>query len=95
MSRCVDAHYTTALDQDRLTLLHRQYLWDVTVTHSDLKYMQKHYVTEHSEDLNSTQRDDDKEAQKQFAFAREEFQPIYYIKSYEQDKKKIEMSFDL
>lgn len=57
--------------------------------------MKKHYVVEFQESLGSTERDDDKEAQKHFAYARNNFQPLYYIKNYADDKKKIEMSFDL
>ncbi|KAL8293062.1 hypothetical protein RQP46_000756 [Phenoliferia psychrophenolica] len=72
-----------------------KYLWDVTYTHADEEYMKKHYETGHSEALNSEKRNEDKEAQKQFEFARDQFKPIYFIKNYEDDKKKIEMSFDL
>lgn len=42
----------------------------------------------------STERKDPT-AQKQFAYARKSFQPLYFIRSYPSDKKKIEMSFDL
>ncbi|KAK4701440.1 hypothetical protein P7C70_g4790, partial [Phenoliferia sp. Uapishka_3] len=72
-----------------------KYLWDVTITHTDLAYMKEHYVTEHSEKLNSEKREDDKEAQGQFEYAKKHFEPIYYIYSDPEDKKKIEMSFDL
>lgn len=72
-----------------------QYLWDVTVTHSDEEYMKKYYNLEYEEQMASTQRTNDAEAQSQIDFARNSFQPLYFIRSYESDKKKIEMSFDL
>jgi hypothetical protein len=37
----------------------------------------------------------DPNAQQQFDYARKSFQPLYFIRSYPNDKKKIEMSFDL
>lgn len=66
---------------------------DVTITHSDLSYMQKHYETAYRPELNaqSTGKDDDEA----FRFAEKSFRPLYYIKVYEEDKSKIEMSFDL
>jgi hypothetical protein len=72
-----------------------KYLWDVTITHSDVDYMKKYYNVEYEAAMASTKRDDDAEAQAQFAFAKEGFQPLYFIRSYATDKKKIEMSFDL
>ncbi|SCZ96502.1 BZ3500_MvSof-1268-A1-R1_Chr8-2g10241 [Microbotryum saponariae] len=80
---------------ERKVLGNVKYLWDITITHSDLEYMQKHYNVTYSDDLASTSRDDDKEAQEQFKFAKDHFRPLYYIRSYPSDKKKIEMSFDL
>ncbi|SCV67332.1 BQ2448_5978 [Microbotryum intermedium] len=120
---CTDADATLkilgqgASWMERKVLGNVKYLWDITVTHSDLDYMQKarqfnrrlvelatdsssfhnpqHYNVTYSDDLASTSRDDDKEAQKQLKFARDHFRPLYYIRSYPSDKKKIEMSFDL
>jgi hypothetical protein len=43
----------------------------------------------------STDRDEDKDAQKSFDYASKHFRPLYFIRSYPSDKKKIEMSFDL
>jgi len=73
-----------------LALMNRH---DVTVTHNDLDYMKKHYETSYRPELNakSTGKDDDKA----FDFAEKRFRPLYYIKEYEQDRAKIEMSFDL
>lgn len=66
---------------------------DVTITHTDLDYMQKHYETTYRPELNakSTGKEDDEA----FKFAESSFRPLYYIKEYEEDKSKIEMSFDL
>lgn len=43
----------------------------------------------------STKREGDKEAEEAFDFAEKHFRPLYFIRSYPNDKKKIEMSFDL
>lgn len=65
----------------------------MTITHPDLSYMQKHYETSYRPELNaeSTGKDDDEA----FQFAEKSFRPLYYIKEYEEDRSKIEMSFDL
>ncbi|KAK4046052.1 hypothetical protein OIV83_006398 [Microbotryomycetes sp. JL201] len=89
------------------------YLWDISVTHSDLDYMKKvglrfadsegscrlawaqYYNVEYDKSFESDKRKDDKEAQEQYEFASKHFRPLYFIRSYPEDKKKIEMSFDL
>jgi hypothetical protein len=45
--------------------------------------------------LNSKARESDPEAQKQFEFAAKNFKPLYFIRGYPSDPKKVEMSFDL
>lgn len=50
---------------------------------------------QYDSELRSTQRNDDQEAQDSFAFAEKNFSPLYFIRSYPSDKRKIEMSFDL
>lgn len=45
--------------------------------------------------LCSEQNKDDPERKKQFEFAEKNFAPLYFIRSYPQDKSKLEMSFDL
>lgn len=55
--------------------------------------MQKHYETEYRPELNAKSLG--KEDDKAFEFAEKHFRPLYYIKEYEEDRKKIEMSFDL
>ena len=67
--------------------------YDVTVTHNDLEYMQKHYETAYNPELNA--KSQGKEDDEAFEFAEKNFRPLYYIKEYEEDKSKIEMSFDL
>ena len=67
--------------------------YDITVTHNDLEYMQRHYETQYRPELNAkSQGEDDDES---FEFAEKNFRPLYYIKEYEENREKIEMSFDL
>ncbi|CDO76022.1 hypothetical protein BN946_scf184665.g14 [Trametes cinnabarina] len=77
-----------------------KYLYDVTITHNDLEYMQKYYETrynpEHNAPLSSaTTAEEREEMSKSFKFAEESFRPLYYTMQYAEDKSKIEMSFDL
>jgi len=69
------------------------YKWDVTVTHNDLDYMNKHYEMAFPENFKADRND--KESLEAFKFAKENWNPLYLIKMYEHDRKKIEMSFDL
>ncbi|KAK1926729.1 FAD/NAD(P)-binding domain-containing protein [Papiliotrema laurentii] len=83
----------TATWRERKILGNVLYLHDVTITHNDLDYMKRHYETEYRPELNAeSQGKADDEA---FAFAEKNFRPLYYIKEYEEDRAKIEMSFDL
>ncbi|KXN86077.1 hypothetical protein AN958_10553 [Leucoagaricus sp. SymC.cos] len=66
-----------------------KYLWDVTVTHSDLPYMEKASM------LRSQKHEEDHERRKKYTFAEKSFQPLYFIRSVPEDKSKLEMSFDL
>ncbi|KAG8681868.1 hypothetical protein FRC08_015353 [Ceratobasidium sp. 394] len=70
-----------------------KYLYDVTITHNDLDYMNKHYETQFKDSLAAEPTTDDDE--QAISFGRNEFKPLYYTKQYEEDKSKIEMSFDL
>ncbi|KAH7393196.1 flavin-containing amine oxidasedehydrogenase-like protein [Cadophora sp. MPI-SDFR-AT-0126] len=75
---------------------------DITITHSDSTYFNKHYETEFDPKLCADPKS--KAQEDQIAFAEGEqsgpdgeekgFRPMYYTKSYKQDPKKIEMSFD-
>lgn len=69
------------------------YKWDVTVTHNDFDYMKKHYEMYYPEKFNADRNDE--ESQNAFKFAKENWNPLYLIKMYKEDPKKIEMSFDL
>ncbi|KAH0828754.1 hypothetical protein J3R83DRAFT_3178 [Lanmaoa asiatica] len=70
-----------------------KYLWDISVTHSDMDYMDKYYRLHYDPSLNSSRTDED--AKKAYEFAQKDFAPLYFIRSYPDDKKKVEMSFDL
>lgn len=67
---------------------------DITATHTDSTYFNKHYETSFTEQLAAKPQGEDQ--QKQLAFARGEgnFAPMYYTLSYKEDGTKIEMSFD-
>lgn len=76
---------------------------DITITHSDHEYFQKHYQTHFNPDLSAKPKS--KEDEKRLAFAKGQvqggpseasgFRPMYYTKSYPDDPQKIEMSFDV
>lgn len=74
-----------------------KYLYDVTITHNDLDYMNKHYETRFKDSLAAEPSQDEhgKDDEEAISRARSEFRPLYYTKQYEEDKSKIEMSFDL
>jgi len=55
----------------------------------------QYYRIQYSAELNSKARKSDPEAQKQFEFAAKNFKPLYFIRGYPSDPKKVEMSFDL
>ncbi|KAF8132617.1 hypothetical protein EV363DRAFT_1416711 [Boletus edulis] len=70
-----------------------KYLCEVSVTHSDLDYTNKYYGLHYVPSLNSSRTD--KDAKEAYELAQKEFAPLYFIRSYPDDKKKVEMSFDL
>jgi len=79
--------------KERKVLGNVLYKWDVTVTHTDVEYMRKHYELDYTEKYNAKR--DDEESKKAFEFARKNWKPLYLIKMYEEDPSAIEMSFDL
>ncbi|UNI16265.1 hypothetical protein JDV02_002715 [Purpureocillium takamizusanense] len=103
------------LADDGLRLLGKQATWrekmvlggaafydDITVTHSDNKYFEKHYETRFQQHLCA---EPESEAQReQIAFARGDpeeqdehglgFKPMYYTFTYDRDPRSIEMSFN-
>lgn len=88
--------------KERFVLGGASFYDDITVTHSDHEYFQRHYETTFSPKLCAEPKSKDQEDQ--IAFAKSEqrgpgdeapgFRPMYFTKSYEEDPKKIEMSFD-
>ncbi|EJF65173.1 FAD/NAD(P)-binding domain-containing protein [Dichomitus squalens LYAD-421 SS1] len=77
-----------------------KYLYDVTITHNDLDYMDKYYEIRYNPKLNAPLASEDDAQQRQemeeaFDFASKSFRPLYYTMQYAQDRSKIEMSFDL
>jgi hypothetical protein len=40
-------------------------------------------------------QENDEDAKKRFDWAKDNFRPLYYVRQYPEDRKKIEMSFDL
>ncbi|KAI5865978.1 FAD/NAD(P)-binding domain-containing protein [Durotheca rogersii] len=66
---------------------------DVTITHTDAEYMERHYENFYREDLAVAEINGVDYAPR-LEYATEHFCPMYYIKSYEEDGSKLEMSFD-
>lgn len=92
----------TATMSERWVLGGARFFDDITVTHSDSDYFNKHYETRFDEALCA---EPTSQAQvDQILFARDDkrdvraeaggYKPMYYTKSYIADAKKIEMSFD-
>ncbi|KAL0959703.1 hypothetical protein HGRIS_011398 [Hohenbuehelia grisea] len=56
-----------------------KYLWDITVTHNDLAYLEKYHRVQFSEDLASKKRlnEGDEDTKKAVEFAKEHFRPLY------------------
>jgi len=92
----------TSTLRERFVLGGASFFDDITVTHSDSSYFNKHYETTFSSKLCAEPKSRDQEVQ--IAFAKGEqrgpenetpgFRPMYFTKSYAADPKKIEMSFD-
>lgn len=92
----------TATRKEKFVLGGASFYDDITVTHSDSSYFREHYETEFDPKLCASPKS--KAQEDQIAFSKGEqsgpdgepkgFKPMYYTKSYKQDPKKIEMSFD-
>lgn len=89
----------TATAREHFVLGGAQFYDDITVTHWDSDYFNKHYET--SFDTSLCAEPKSKAQREQVVFAKGQdaarpggFRPMYYTKSYKQDMKKIEMSFD-
>ncbi|RDW89427.1 flavin-containing amine oxidasedehydrogenase-like protein [Coleophoma cylindrospora] len=93
----------TATFREKLVLGGAKFFDDITVTHCDTAYFQKHYETEFNPKLCAEPKS--KAQEEQIAFSKGEmrgegdepsgFRPMYYTKTYRDDPKKIEMSFDV
>ncbi|KAG6873468.1 hypothetical protein C0995_015171 [Termitomyces sp. Mi166 len=65
-----------------------KYLWDITVTHNDIDYMERYYRVKYDPCLNSRKDTHDHDKQQKFKFAEKHFSPLYFIRSYPSDKRK-------
>ncbi|ROW12108.1 hypothetical protein VMCG_00046 [Cytospora schulzeri] len=89
----------SATFRERFVLGGAKFFDDVTVTHWDSDYFNKHYETRFDADLCAAPKTAAQEDQVVFAKGNDAsrpggFRPMYYTKTYPQDPKKIEMSFD-
>ncbi|KAI1435472.1 FAD/NAD(P)-binding domain-containing protein [Xylaria sp. CBS 124048] len=66
---------------------------DITITHNDADYMRKHYENSYREDL-AVEKVNGVDQSSRLDYAMGHFRPMYYIKTYRQDRAKLEMSFD-
>ncbi|KAK2070144.1 hypothetical protein P8C59_004668 [Phyllachora maydis] len=89
----------TATLRERFVLGGARFYDDITVTHADAAYFNRHYETAFDPALCAEPKSDAQRAQVAFAKGQDGenpggFRPMYYTKSYVEDPKKIEMSFD-
>lgn len=83
---------SNASRRERFVLGGARFYDDITVTHSDSDYFDNHYETKFDPDLCGKPKSD---AQKQqIDNSAQNFRPMYFTLSYEQDPKLIEMSFN-
>lgn len=92
----------TATFRERFVLGGAKFFDDITITHSDSKYFQKHYETAFDPALCAAPQSQTQKDQIVFSKGQQRgpnnepagFRPMYYTKTYSQDPRKIEMSFD-
>lgn len=88
--------------KERFILGGAKFYDDITVTHSDSDYFNKHYETTFKQELCAEPKSQEQKDQVAFAQGKQTgsngeppgFRPMYYTKTYSEDPKKIEMSFD-
>lgn len=85
--------------RERFVLGGAKFYDDITVTHWDADYFNKHYETTFDADLCAAPKSQKQKDQVNFAKGSDPeqpggFRPMYYTKTYDSDPKKIEMSFD-
>jgi hypothetical protein len=89
----------TATWRERFVLGGAAFYDDLTVTHSDADYFNRHYETHFKQDLCAEPRSDTQREQIAFAKGQTEssdggFHPMYYTYTYQSDPRLIEMSFN-
>lgn len=99
------------LADDALTLLGKSATWrerfvlggasfydDITVTHTDKDYFEKHYETHFKPELCAEPKSEDQKKQVDFSKGEEgtggPYKPMYYTYTYQSDPRLIEMSFN-
>jgi hypothetical protein len=83
----------TASFREKKVLGSAKFANDITITHNDTEYMKKHYENFYDEDKAVTNLSGvDQTARCEFA--KKDFKPMYLIKSYSDDRSKLEMCFD-
>lgn len=94
----------TSTWRERFVLNGAKFFDDITITHSDSDYFAKTYETRFDPKLAAEPKSHDQEQALKFAKGEIEenedgeksgYRPMYYTKSYKEDPKKIEMSFDV
>jgi hypothetical protein len=94
----------TASIKEKFVLGGARFFDDITITHSDSEYFQKHYETRFDPELCAKPTSKAQEDQIAFSKGKKKggddetepagYRPMYYTKSYNEDPRKIEMSFD-
>ncbi|KZF21293.1 flavin-containing amine oxidasedehydrogenase-like protein [Xylona heveae TC161] len=92
----------TATWREKFVLGSARFYDDITITHSDSAYFEKHYETKFDSKLCAEPKSSDQERQIRFAAGETTgpggepsgYRPMYFTHSYPQDMQKIEMAFD-
>ncbi|KAF7558630.1 hypothetical protein G7046_g5517 [Stylonectria norvegica] len=88
----------TATWREKFVLGGAAFYDDITVTHSDTAYFEKHYETHFKPNLCAEPQSADQQKQVRFARGDDDdsrgFRPMYYTYTYQEDPRLIEMSFN-
>jgi len=84
---------TTAGWRENKILGSAKFANDITVTHTDINYMKKHYENLYNDEQAVTSLSGVDQSDR-VAFAKKNYSPMYMIKMYQQDLSKLEMCFD-
>ena len=82
----------TATWRERRVLGSAKFSDDITITHHDADYMKRHYENFYRDDL-AVSTLNGKDQTWRLASAKDNFRAMYYIKTYPQDRSKLEMCF--